>query len=156
MQTILTGRELCFNFKLKADTNILNHTVTYITALWAGLSPGLQETLELNIEKTAGDHALPNAMFMADFWKKAGAMEWALFNLCKTCRCHQDNRRQRSIKILTNATVTATADNVSKVLNEIMTAGDFLCGEGNNQFPYSWAVEHLVRSLQYTMIRIQV
>ena len=60
-----------FNFKLKIDPNITNHVVTYAFALWAGLHFGLQESLELNIEKTAGDHALPSAMFMSVFFKKA-------------------------------------------------------------------------------------
>jgi hypothetical protein len=138
-----------FQFKLKADSNIVNHVFTYVTALWAGLHPGLQETLEANIDKTAGDNAVPTAIFMANFWRKEGALEWLLFNLSKVCRCHQDDRRQKAIKILTNATVTANADNVAKVLNEIIAAGDLICGEGSDKFPYSWAVEQMVRSLQY-------
>jgi hypothetical protein len=111
-----------FQFKLKSDSNIVNHTFTYVTTLWAGLHPGLQETLENNIDKTAGDNAVPTTIFMSEFWRKAGAMEWLLFNLSKLCRCHQDDRRQKAIKILTNATVTTTADNAAKVLNEIMAA----------------------------------
>jgi hypothetical protein len=60
-----------FQFKLKFDPNIVNHTVTYVTALWAGLHPGLQETLEHNIMKTAGDNGIPTAIFMAQFWEKS-------------------------------------------------------------------------------------
>jgi hypothetical protein len=92
-----------FQFKLKSDSNIVNHVFTYVTALWAGLHPSLQETLEANIDKTAGDNAVPTAIFMANFWRKEGALEWLLFNLSKVCRCHQDDRRQKAIKILTNA-----------------------------------------------------
>jgi hypothetical protein len=138
-----------FQFKLKFDPNIVNHTVTYVTALWAGLHPGLQETLEHNIMKTAGDNGIPTAIFMAQFWRKAGAMEWLLFNIHKYCRCHHDDRKQKAIKILTNATVTPNGDNIAKALNEVITAGDLICGEGGDKFPFSFAVEHLVRSLQY-------
>jgi hypothetical protein len=127
----------------------MNHSYTYATTLWSGLSTSVKEAIELNVDKTAGDHAMPAAMFMAELWKRTGALEWLLFNLGKLCRCHQDDRKQRSLKILTNATVTPTGDNAARVLNEIMTAGDIACGEGGDKYPYMMAVQQIVRSLQY-------
>jgi hypothetical protein len=141
-----------FHDKLAAEPNIMNHSYTYATALWSGLSTSVKEAIELNVDKTAGDHALPAAMFMAELWKRTGALEWLLFNLSKLCRCHQDDRKQRSLKILTNATVTPTGDNAARVLNEIMTAGDIACGEGGDKYPYMMAVQQLVRSLQYCTV----
>jgi hypothetical protein len=141
-----------FHEKLASEPNIMNHSYTYATALWSGMSTSVKEAIELNVDKTAGDHAMPAAMFMADLWKRTGALEWLQFNLCKLCRCHQDNRKQKSLKILTNATVTPSGDNVAKVLNEIMTAGDIVCGEGGDKYPYIMAVQQIVRSLQYCKV----
>jgi hypothetical protein len=64
-----------FHDKLASEPNIMNHSYTYATALWSGLSPSVKEAIEFNVDKTACDHAMPAAMFMADLWKRADALE---------------------------------------------------------------------------------
>jgi hypothetical protein len=145
--------EQVFNKKLEQQPGVMELITAYAAVLWSALDIGVQERCVLNIDKSAGDQAMPKAIFMSRLWKKEGALEWLLFNLAKMCRCHEDTREQRALKILYNATVHPSGNNIALVLNEMITAGDFLCGPGEDKYPYSLAVHQLVRSLQYCRVQ---
>jgi hypothetical protein len=43
-------------------------------------------------------------------------------------------KKQKDIEIMTNATVTPNGDNIAKALDEAITPGYLICGEGGDKF----------------------